>query len=66
VKKPGIPAIPPMDPQIADVLNSLKINVEQITGVRGGPIVIMIRLPLWPTDRMLHASEVTPAMPLIR
>lgn len=38
MKKPGIPAIPPMEPQIADVLNSLKINVEQLTGVRGGPI----------------------------
>lgn len=38
MKKPGIPAIPPMDPQVADLLNALKINMEQLTGVRGGPI----------------------------
>lgn len=41
MKKPGIPAIPPMDPQVADVLNALKITTEQLTGVRGGVITTL-------------------------
>ena len=37
-KKPGIPAIPQVSLELQTMLQSMKENIELITGVRGGNI----------------------------
>lgn len=38
MKKPGIPAVNVADQRVASLLQPMKQNIEQITGVRGGPL----------------------------
>jgi hypothetical protein len=38
IKKPGIPGMQGVEPAMARILNSIKENIELITGVRGAPI----------------------------
>jgi hypothetical protein len=40
-RKPGIPAIPVVSQELQTVLQSLKENIELITGVRGGNIATL-------------------------
>lgn len=38
IKKPGIPDVPSVQQALVSILSALKVNVELLTGVRGGPI----------------------------
>lgn len=38
IRKPGIPAVAVPDRRIATLLNPIKVNIELLTGVRGGAI----------------------------
>ena len=38
MKKPAIPSVPPQADSLYNLLASIKENVEQITGVRGGQL----------------------------
>jgi Tfp pilus assembly protein PilO len=38
MKKPGIPAVNVADQRVASLLQPMKQNIEQLTGVRGGPL----------------------------
>ena len=38
MKKPAIPSANVPDRQLASLLQPIKQNIEQITGVRGGPL----------------------------
>lgn len=40
-RKPGIPAIPPTSVELYPLLQSLKENIELITGIRGGNIATL-------------------------